>query len=115
MAASGRNWSHVAISVAAFLSQHADHYGGDVVVAAVDVGLLNQRIDNPFGLGARHQQLLDASVVDHPRQSIAREQERIANSRLTVENVGLNLVRHADAAGYDVALGMPPGLLRRQK
>src|SRR3954468_1085170 len=106
---------HLAVGVAGFFGKNADHYRGDVVVAAVDVCFLDQRIDYALGLGPRKKQLLDASVIDHAGEAIAGEKERVADSGVAVEYVGLDFIRHADAAGNDVALRMTPRLLRSQQ
>ena len=95
-----------------FLVENANHYRRDVVVSSVYVRLLDQSVDDSFGLGAGRQQLLNPAVFDHPGKAIAREKEAVPDPRLAIEHIGLDLVRHADATRDDVALRMPSCLLR---
>src|SRR6266550_6446803 len=111
MGAGGRNGGHLAIGVGRLLGENAHYDRGDVVVAAIDIRFLNERVNDPLRLGAGEQQLLNSSVVYQPRQPVTRQQKRVADPRFVVEHVGLDLVRHADAAGDDVALRVASCLL----
>src|SRR4026209_2572207 len=115
MSAGGRNRSDLAVVVGPFRRKDAYDDGGDVVVAAVDVRFLDESIYNPLRLGAGEQQLLDPTVIDHPGQPVTGEEKRIAHASLAVEHIGLDVVRHADAAGDDVALRMTSCLFGRDK
>src|SRR5207237_10662077 len=105
MRAGGRNGRDFPVGARRFLLENATDDRFDVVVAAVDIGFLNQGVDDPLRFCAREEQLLDSTVFDHPRQSIAGKQKRIAYFGVSVEHVWLDLVRHPDAACDDVALG----------
>src|ERR1700687_2523422 len=115
MCANWWDWGDLAVSVRRLRRQHPHDDGCDVVVSSVHVRFLNEGVDDSLGLGARHQQLLNAPVFDHPRQPIAREEKRVTDMCCTVEHVRLYLVRHSDAAGDDLALRMPSRLLRSHK
>src|SRR2546423_326358 len=103
------------VGVRRFLLEDADHDGRDVVVAPVDIGFLNQGIDDSLGFCARKEQLLDPPVVDHSRQSVAGKQKGVADSGSAIEYIGLDLVGHPNTAGDDVALWMTSRLLRSEK
>jgi len=115
MGAGGRDWSYFAVRIRRLFGEHANYYRRDVVVAAIDVRFLNQRIDDSLGLGTREEELLDPAVVNHSRQPIAGEKECITDMGIAVENVGIDLVGHADATGDDVALGVASRLLGSQQ
>src|SRR5215210_2100080 len=106
MCAGGRNRSDFTVVVGPFRREYAYDDSGNVVVAAVDVCFLDEGIDDPLGLCAREQQLLDPAVIDHAGQAVTREEKRIAYASLAIEHIGLDVVRHANAAGDDVALRM---------
>src|SRR5215210_867560 len=91
MRACGGDGSDFAIRVAAsvgvlpFGGKYSNYNGGDVVITAVYVRSLDECIDDPLGLGAGEQQLLDSPVVDHARQAIAGEEERISHAGFAIE------------------------------
>src|SRR2546423_620961 len=81
MGARGRNGSPLAMGFGRPLGETAHYDRRDVVVAAIDVRFLNERVNDPLRLGAREQQLLNSSVVYQPCQSVARQQKRVADPR----------------------------------
>src|SRR4051812_12878559 len=111
MGSRGRNGGYFTIGVARFSGQHANDYRRDVVVAAVDVRFLDQSIDDALWFRSRQQQLLNPAVIDHAGQSIAGQQERVADAGIPIEHIRLDLVSHANATGNDVALWMTSRLL----
>src|SRR5882757_8651125 len=106
----GRDWCDFTASSGStavrFRGEDANHHCGDVVVPAVHVCFLNKRVHDPLRFSALHQQLLNPAVVDHARESVNREKKCVADSDVTVEHIGIDVVGHSDTPSDDVALGV---------
>ena len=72
-------------------------------------------MDFALRLGARHQQDLQAPVVHHAGQSVAGDEEQIADADVAVIDVRLDVGARADAARDDVAVGVVARLFRREE
>src|SRR2546423_15678394 len=68
-----------------------------------------------IGFGARHQQRMDAAVIDHAGESIAGDEKNISRFCVALVDVWLDVMTRTDATGYDVAVRMILRLLRRQE
>src|SRR5215218_2075399 len=84
----------------------------DVVDAAVVVRVGDHCVDDSLGIRPRLKQLLQPLVFDHSRETVRSEKKYVAYFGLAADDVGLDIARHSDAAGDDVALRMMSRLLR---
>src|SRR5207247_9954266 len=89
--------------------------GCKVVQPAASVSFGDQGVDLPGRLGAGHQKGGDAPVVDHAGESVAGDQEHVADPYLAAIYVGFDLGTRADTPRDHVAVRVVARLLRREK
>ena len=83
----------------------------DIVDAAIVVRVGDHGVDDSLRVCPGLEELLKPAVLDHSRETVGSEEEYVADFCLTADDVRLDVARHSDAAGDDVALGVMPRLL----
>src|SRR5258706_9297288 len=87
----------------------------DVVYSAIVVRFGDHRVHDSLRRCSRAEELQKPTIVDHPREPVAREKKNVAHFCIAWNHVWLDVARHPDAACDHVALGMMTGLLRRDQ
>src|SRR5690349_3080066 len=67
-----------------------DDDGRDVVEASTPVRLGDERVDDASRRGPGEQQLLQAAIVDHPREAVAGDEVDVARLHFAVVGVGFH-------------------------
>src|SRR4051812_32159080 len=71
----------------------------DVIQPTTPIRLRDQRLHLAVRLRAGREQLPEPTIVHHPGQSIARDEEQVTDPYFASVDVGLNVVSRTDAAG----------------
>src|SRR5688500_16326803 len=84
--------------------EHLHYDGGDVVEATAAVRFSDQGVDHARRGRARGKELLDTAVIDHPGETVARDEKDVTRADFTGIGVGLHLSARSHAPRDHVAV-----------